>query len=316
MEIDSLVHVSRERFGMQPRYLQAPRHMAGELSEYRFGGGLTTHLLKSQLSADIRWNARWGELMTLFLPLRGHGGMYWGEHSVQWRRRHGMEELPLICVAGARAEDIAAHIGHGPLVSLTIVCPHATLHELLTPPSGRSEFSLRAQPGGPRVLMLPASLALRLEWLAGEQAPTPLRMQQMSCELLDWAVGRLAGHAPRGSTRQAILLEQARSLLGEAGDAMPDQATLCQRLGVSPRTLQRLFRTQGAGDYRAFTRGLRLEHARHLLCHTDLPVKRIAHSTGYRDASAFSRAFRQHFGVAPGTLRGPVRQEDAPVRMN
>lgn len=48
---------------------------------------------------------------------------------------------------------------------------------------------------------------------------------------------------------------------------------------------------------------LRMEKARALLVHSDYPVSLIAHQTGYQDASAFSRRFREYFGEAPRAFR-------------
>ncbi|POF56904.1 AraC family transcriptional regulator, partial [Vibrio vulnificus] len=44
---------------------------------------------------------------------------------------------------------------------------------------------------------------------------------------------------------------------------------------------------------------LRMEKAKALLTHTDLPVQRVAEQVGYSDLSAFSRRFSRHFGLSP-----------------
>lgn len=44
---------------------------------------------------------------------------------------------------------------------------------------------------------------------------------------------------------------------------------------------------------------LRMERARALLTHSDLPVALIAEQVGFQDPSAFSRSFRRYFGQPP-----------------
>ncbi|MFM2587569.1 helix-turn-helix domain-containing protein [Vibrio sp. TBV020] len=46
----------------------------------------------------------------------------------------------------------------------------------------------------------------------------------------------------------------------------------------------------------------RMEKAKALLTHTDLPVQLIAERVGYTDLSAFSRRFSNHFGLSPREL--------------
>ncbi len=43
----------------------------------------------------------------------------------------------------------------------------------------------------------------------------------------------------------------------------------------------------------------RMEKAKALLTHTDLPIQLIAERVGYNDVSAFSRRFTSHFGLSP-----------------
>jgi AraC family transcriptional regulator, exoenzyme S synthesis regulatory protein ExsA len=47
----------------------------------------------------------------------------------------------------------------------------------------------------------------------------------------------------------------------------------------------------------------RLDHALHLLTHTDKTVSETAFESGFESASHFSRVFRQRFGVSPVSMR-------------
>ncbi|WP_350629915.1 helix-turn-helix domain-containing protein, partial [Pseudoalteromonas sp. Q36-MNA-CIBAN-0048] len=43
----------------------------------------------------------------------------------------------------------------------------------------------------------------------------------------------------------------------------------------------------------------RMQKAKALLTHTDLPIQIIAEQVGYNDLSAFSRRFSLYFGLSP-----------------
>ena len=55
-------------------------------------------------------------------------------------------------------------------------------------------------------------------------------------------------------------------------------------------------------------RDLRLRRARTLLESTDDTLDSIAAACGLGDAAAFSRAFKAHYGLAPGAHRRDARQ--------
>lgn len=87
---------------------------------------------------------------------------------------------------------------------------------------------------------------------------------------------------------------------------------LCRAAAVSPRHLSRLFQeTFGSGPVETL-RLARLEIAADLLRHTDYPLARIAHATGFANAFHLSRAFKSVYGLPPGRFRsrptwGPSR---------
>jgi AraC family transcriptional regulator, glycine betaine-responsive activator len=80
-------------------------------------------------------------------------------------------------------------------------------------------------------------------------------------------------------------------------------AELAYLAGSSPRQLQRLFRKNlGTSPLRHYLE-LRLQKARELLRHTDLPLARIAAECGFRSAARFSKAYRDVYRMAPGAER-------------
>lgn len=76
-------------------------------------------------------------------------------------------------------------------------------------------------------------------------------------------------------------------------------AALAERLDVSPRQLERLFRRHLGASPAAYQLGLRLERARELLRLSPLPVTDIGLACGFQSAAHFSTAYARRFGRSP-----------------
>lgn len=86
----------------------------------------------------------------------------------------------------------------------------------------------------------------------------------------------------------------------EAHHAHPlSVADLARVACLSPHHFKRLFREAYGIPPHQYLRHVRLTHARHLLADGDRPVHEVALAVGFKDASAFSRAYRQVTGRAP-----------------
>ncbi len=99
----------------------------------------------------------------------------------------------------------------------------------------------------------------------------------------------------------------------DAALSLPD---LAAHACLSPFHFHRLF-TAAVGEAPAeYVRRLRLERAAHELSTSDRAVAAIAREAGYGSQSAFTRAFGERFGCAPGEFRerergrwsGPARE--------
>jgi AraC-like DNA-binding protein len=75
-------------------------------------------------------------------------------------------------------------------------------------------------------------------------------------------------------------------------------AEISQRLGISPRTLERRLATEGLTFSRVLDE-LRLDLAKRYLRERGLPISEIAWLLGYREASAFNHAFKRWTGTTP-----------------
>jgi AraC-like DNA-binding protein len=75
-------------------------------------------------------------------------------------------------------------------------------------------------------------------------------------------------------------------------------AEISQRLGVSPRTLERRLACEGMTFSRVLD-DLRFDLARRYLQEKDLPISEVAWLLGYRETSAFNHAFKRWTGKTP-----------------
>jgi len=78
---------------------------------------------------------------------------------------------------------------------------------------------------------------------------------------------------------------------------------LARWVHMSPRHLDRAFRSELHMRPSDYARQLRLRHGLWLLTNTELTVTQIAHQCGFADASHFSRWCRSAFGRSPTDLR-------------
>ncbi|MBU1332570.1 MAG: GlxA family transcriptional regulator [Gammaproteobacteria bacterium] len=78
---------------------------------------------------------------------------------------------------------------------------------------------------------------------------------------------------------------------------------LAERVGITMRQLERLFRHHLHSTPSAFYLGLRLDKARQLLRQSDLSVLEVSLACGFDSASYFSRCYRKHFAASPSQDR-------------
>ncbi|EKF17550.1 AraC family transcriptional regulator [Nitratireductor pacificus pht-3B] len=80
---------------------------------------------------------------------------------------------------------------------------------------------------------------------------------------------------------------------------LPTTVELAREVGTNVTTLQRLFRQSLGTTILGYVQRRRLEVARMMLQERTGSVGEIGHSVGYASASAFSAAYRRHFGHSP-----------------
>ena len=78
---------------------------------------------------------------------------------------------------------------------------------------------------------------------------------------------------------------------------------IADRIGITPRQLERLFERHLRCSPKKYATAMRLDKARNLLLQTEVSVTEIAHACGFGSTSHFSRVYRSHFGVTPALQR-------------
>ncbi|WP_339157681.1 response regulator [Paenibacillus sp. FSL W8-0186] len=82
---------------------------------------------------------------------------------------------------------------------------------------------------------------------------------------------------------------------------------LSERFHFSPQHIARRFKEKYNMTVITYQTGLRMQKAKSLLEHTDLPVVKISEMIGYQDESYFSKVFRRQHGLSPLKYRKMVR---------
>lgn len=129
--------------------------------------------------------------------------------------------------------------------------------------------------------------------------PTATGNAAMSAYFEAEVQGRAAEVAANGNATEPAV----RRAIVEALDAgEPDARLIAERLGSSERTLRRALAREGT-SFRALVSDVRGEQARILLGDPRLSLTDIAFALGFSEHSAFTRAFKRWFGIAPALYR-------------
>lgn len=95
----------------------------------------------------------------------------------------------------------------------------------------------------------------------------------------------------------------------------PSAADVARAVHVSPTHLRRLFhKIRSISPQTAFTR-VQFERVKWLMRDSSMTLERIAESSGFGSASAFSRAFKTEFGISPKGYRETL-QKNSPRLQN
>ncbi len=159
------------------------------------------------------------------------------------------------------------------------------------------------------------ALASYCRFLAAEMeryGPSAVDRFHASTLLLEAIARRMQVAAPE----MPAPLTRALRLANSPSDVPPTLDQLASEAGVSTATLNRLFLDRFGLPPARFLIRLRLEYAAKALSETTSPISEIAFQAGYRDQSAFTRAFRRELGQTPASYRdtaGKRPPKDGPL---
>ena len=108
--------------------------------------------------------------------------------------------------------------------------------------------------------------------------------------------------------RDRLLVQKVRQTLASAPTQSHNAQALAARLNVSPRTLHRQLKEEGA-SLQALKDEARRAQALELLLRTRRPIKQVAEATGFQNEKSFMRAFKSWTGQSPAEFR----QSQTPV---
>lgn len=150
-----------------------------------------------------------------------------------------------------------------------------------------------------------------LERLKGNQAIERLRIASLSYELLSTTLdtpefGQKPAADPCFRDCDSESLKAAAHYLEENLGSEHSLRDLSRQFHLNEFKLKKGFKAQYQTTVFGYLRLKRMEHAKSMLLHSDASVLEIATHVGYSNPSHFARAFRETFGVNPGTLRRDV----------
>jgi AraC-like DNA-binding protein len=102
--------------------------------------------------------------------------------------------------------------------------------------------------------------------------------------------------------RDRLLVQRVRQLLASQPLDTLNAEGLAAQLNLSPRTLHRQLKDEGA-SLQALKDEVRRERALTLLQRTARPIKQVAEAAGFQNEKSFIRAFKGWTGMTPGEWR-------------
>lgn len=155
--------------------------------------------------------------------------------------------------------------------------------------------------------MIPASVSIALKHATHTGLSGRLKTLYAQGKVLEY-LAMLAQHfsvsdagEPSGKSSQKA--HEIRAFLETSEGRVPSLSTLSAQFGLSPRSLNQLFKSEFGKTVYAYVASHRLHSAHAALTETDVAMKALAHNLGYSHVNHFITAFKREFGYTPGTLR-------------
>lgn len=112
-----------------------------------------------------------------------------------------------------------------------------------------------------------------------------------------------AQNRARERTTARDLVDEARVFIHQNFQREIDVADVIRHIGMDRSHFSRMFRSETGSTLREFLITTRMERAHRLIRETDLTMRAVAASVGYRNYASFERRYRASFGLAPSRAR-------------
>jgi AraC family transcriptional regulator len=132
--------------------------------------------------------------------------------------------------------------------------------------------------------------------------------------LLQIGIDRTRGGPPEGSVPGGLAGWQVRLILSfieQNSDRSIRVDELSDVARLSASHFSRVFRRTFGETPRAYMIRQRVDHARHLMLISEMPLSEVAQACGFADQAHFSRNFRAVTGHSPGAWRRAHKQSQA-----
>lgn len=130
------------------------------------------------------------------------------------------------------------------------------------------------------------------------QSAVDKNIEHQSCTLFYALLDTLSEHIVQDKRIQSVMIYMQENLSNELNLEM-----LAGIACLSPTQFKKRFTAELCESPMAYLTRLRMEKAKALLHHTDMPINLVAYKVGYLDHSAFSRRFYRFFGISPSKIR-------------
>ena len=109
-----------------------------------------------------------------------------------------------------------------------------------------------------------------------------------------------------------VAMEVVRRYIDQHFNENITLSSLSELFHFSPRYLAKMFKDQFKTTIITYLTDIRMEKAKLLLLHSDMPVAELAESIGYEDENYFGKVFKKQTGLSPLQYRRSIRNQGEP----
>jgi len=233
-----------------------------------------------------------------------------GEQLITGWHFHDVHEIEYACRGMV---EVRTEVGHYLLPPHQAAWIPAGLHHQTTLNAGAQTLAVLFEPGlvpmaGDRVRIIAVSALLREMMLYSARWPISRNESGVEADSFFQALGYVVAEA-LDDERPLHLPVSNDPVVTAASDftlAHLDYVTLCdvtRAIGVSERTLRRIFSASLGMSWRSYLIRARVLRSMALLSQPDRSVLEVSLAVGFDDVGAFARSFARHCGETPSAYR-------------